>query len=237
MTWFKVDDVLHGHPKVIEVPLASMGLWTLAGSWCACYLTDGFIGFGALRKLGGDKDLAQPLVDADLWIREDTGFRFKNWEEFQPTKLEVEADRAKNAERMRNYRSSKVSSTATNSASASTPTRPDPTNNSGTKVPSSGTRFNPDNFDFGLATTWADANTKGFEIARELQRFSDYWESVAGARGRKANWMKTWQVWARKAEDDARLRKPHDPNETQARRNLATVEHFRQLEAQEALES
>lgn len=234
MTWFKVDDILHGHPKVIEVPLESMGLWVLAGSWCACYLRDGFISFAAVSHLGGTDESAQALVDADLWIREDTGFRFKNWEEFQPTKAEVEADRAKNAERMRKYRSNKASNTATNTASAETPTRPDPTR---PKVTSN--EVTKEHFDHFwdayprkigkpkalLAYNKAIRHSDCTEILNGLEKWVDYWKYV------DPQFIPHPTTWLNGERWQDQPPTPHDPShDTQARRNLETVEYFRNLE-------
>ncbi|MGL4354110.1 MAG: helix-turn-helix domain-containing protein [Shewanella sp.] len=35
----------------------------------------------------------------------------------------------------------------------------------------------------------------------EAERFGDYWKSVAGAKGVKANWLSTWKNWVRSAID------------------------------------
>ena len=36
-------------------------------------------------------------------------------------------------------------------------------------------------------------------VARELERFIDYWISQPGARGRKVNWQATWRNWLRRS--------------------------------------
>jgi hypothetical protein len=36
------------------------------------------------------------------------------------------------------------------------------------------------------------------EVRLEADRFKDYWISVAGAKGRKADWQATWRNWIRK---------------------------------------
>lgn len=107
MPWFKVDDGFHGHPKVVEVGLEAVGLWTLAGSWCAKYLTDGFVPDKTVTRLGGTHDQAKELVVADLWSGETGGYQFKDWEDYQPLKADVEAERAAAQERMRKVRASR----------------------------------------------------------------------------------------------------------------------------------
>lgn len=108
MPWFKIDDAFHGHPKVLELSLPAVGLWTLAGSWCANYLTDGEITLRAIGRLGGTEKQAAELVAAGLWLvpAEDT-FQFKDWADYQPLKAEVEAERDQARDRMKAVRAKK----------------------------------------------------------------------------------------------------------------------------------
>lgn len=106
MTWFKIDDTFYDHPKVIELELAVVGAWTLAGSWCARHLSDGVITVGQMRRLGVTEDHAQTLVDAGLWERVDEKtFSFRDWHDYQPTRAEEQERKRKARDRMRNLRS------------------------------------------------------------------------------------------------------------------------------------
>lgn len=107
MPWFKVDDAFHGHPKVMELSPAAVGIWTLAGSWCANYLTDGEIKLPIVRRLGGTEEMIRELVEADLWIDMDGTYQFKDWAEYQPLKEEVMAERNAARERMKAVRAKK----------------------------------------------------------------------------------------------------------------------------------
>ncbi|WP_136643822.1 hypothetical protein [Subtercola vilae] len=107
MPWFKVDDGFHGHPKVVELSLTAVGLWALSGSWCAKYLTDGAVSDKAISRIGGDDTLAAELVAAGLWLVAAEGYEFKDWAEYQPLKVDVEAERAAAQERMRAVRAKK----------------------------------------------------------------------------------------------------------------------------------
>lgn len=107
MPWFKIDDGFHGHPKVYELSLASVGLWTLAGSWCAKYLTDGAVTPKAIMRLGGTDEQCAELVKADLWIPSEGGYQFKDWDDYQPLKDDVEAEREAARERMKRVRANK----------------------------------------------------------------------------------------------------------------------------------
>lgn len=108
MPWFKVDDGFHGHPKVVELSLEAVGVWTLSGSWCSSYLTDGEINLKSIRRIGGDLPQAEELVNAGLWLEVGPQvYQFKDWDEYQPLKASVEAEREAARERMAAVRSKK----------------------------------------------------------------------------------------------------------------------------------
>ncbi len=110
MAWFKVDDKLHSHKKAARAGVAAMGLWAVAGSWCADHLTDGFVpDYIAHRLAPGEADqLAARLVTAGLWIPDhhdgDEGWRFNDWDEYQPTRDDVEQKREKERDKKRKQR-------------------------------------------------------------------------------------------------------------------------------------
>ena len=103
MTWFKVDDNLAHHPKVIAAGNAALGLWVRAGSWAAQQLTDGFVPDTVLPALGTKKQ-ADQLVAAGLWSRVLGGYVFHEWTERQPTRDEVETRRKRDRERIARWR-------------------------------------------------------------------------------------------------------------------------------------
>jgi len=134
VAWFKVDDHLSMNPKVIAAGNSAMGLWVRGGSWCAANLTDGRLPAAMVQPLGGRTRDAQRLVEVGLWVKVDGGYQFKGWTDYQPTKVEVEAERAANRERQKEYRERRrnggrnsVTPPVSNAATNSTPTRPDPT--------------------------------------------------------------------------------------------------------------
>ena len=49
------------------------------------------------------------------------------------------------------------------------------------------------------------------QIAREADKFRDYWRALPGQRGVKADWQATWKNWVRKATDDRRVHEPGKP--------------------------
>lgn len=108
MAWFKVDDKLHSHPKVIDVPLRAMGLWVKAGAWCSDHLTDGVISKSALRLLGGSPADARALVDAGLWEVIPEGWRFHDWSDMNPSRKETEDKREQERVRKAEWREQKA---------------------------------------------------------------------------------------------------------------------------------
>jgi len=113
MTWFKVDDKLHDHRKRRLAGLPAMGLWAVAGSWSADNDTYGFIPADVVGRWAGNaRALAKKLVDVGLWVPTEqdgeAGWRFHDWDDFQPTKAEREADKAAARERMRAVRAARA---------------------------------------------------------------------------------------------------------------------------------
>lgn len=108
MPWFKVDDTFHGHPKTRKAGLAAMGMWVLAGSYSASYVTEGFIPDWWVAALPQGRKRAAELVDAGLWVRGEQdgeqGWFFHDWANYQPSKAEIEADRAAARERQKAWR-------------------------------------------------------------------------------------------------------------------------------------
>jgi hypothetical protein len=137
MTWFKVDDSFHSHPKVLAASPAALGLWVVAGSWSGANLSDGFVPDHVLPRLLPDSALlARELVTAGLWKRARGGYRFHDWADFNPQRDAVEQDRKAARERMRKLRGGRKNTGQSGNGSPeqhanvrelfATPTRPDP---------------------------------------------------------------------------------------------------------------
>jgi hypothetical protein len=134
-----VDDHLHSHRKAMRAGTEAMGLWVLAGSWSGAEESDGWVPSYVLTRLAGPgaETLADRLVSAGLWhadtVESEDGYRFHEWETYQPTKARLEAKRADARERMARARAQggdvRTNSAGTSRAVTPTPTRPDPTHN------------------------------------------------------------------------------------------------------------
>ena len=107
MPWFKADDTLWGHPKWTATTLAARGLWITAGSWCASQLQDGDVPEHMLGLLGGRRKEADELVRLGLWDRTEHGWRFHDWDDYQPTRAETLDKRRAEREKKRRQRRNK----------------------------------------------------------------------------------------------------------------------------------
>lgn len=105
--WFRVDDGFYSHPKVFAASPAALGLWVVAGSWSSASGTGGHIPTHALgRLLPGAEALADELVIAGLWETTDAGYRFHDWEGYNPSAAEARAakDRQASGGKLGNHR-------------------------------------------------------------------------------------------------------------------------------------
>lgn len=103
MPWFRVDDTFSHHAKVMAAGNAAIGLWVRAGAWSMQQLSDGFVPNHVARQLGTNTE-ARRLVDVGLWFEKDDGYEFHEWDQRQPSRIQVEADRAASRERQRKAR-------------------------------------------------------------------------------------------------------------------------------------
>lgn len=195
MPWFKVDDGFHGHPKVDLLSPSSVGIWTLCGSHCAQYLTDGLVFARTVAKFGGTDENVRELLDAGLWLDNGDGtYQFKDWGEYQPVRSDVEAKREAARERMKRVR---ANSERTTDEVRSTPSRPVPSR----PDPSSAPRRSPET---RLPESWTPneahskrAREKGLDLAREAEVFKLHAET----HDRRAkNWNAAFTMWLSKAK-------------------------------------
>lgn len=103
MTWFRVDDTLHSHPKALKAGNAAMGLWVRCGAWSAAHLRDGFVSEEIARLYSGRNEI-EKLINSDLWIRVEGGYQMHDFGARNPTADAVRADRAAAAERQKRAR-------------------------------------------------------------------------------------------------------------------------------------
>jgi hypothetical protein len=104
VTWAKLDDKFHSHPKLAEIEpglmLAAAGLYSMTLSWCADQLTDGQIPQVQPRRLAGQPvdNLIDELVRVGLWEKRKGGFFVHDWLDYNPSKAQVLAERERKSE-------------------------------------------------------------------------------------------------------------------------------------------
>jgi len=136
VTWSKVDDGLHDHPKVdamLEADerqgAAALGLWVMALSYSADQLTDGEITRRAVQRLlpAHGISLAALLVEHGLWDQIEGGWRISGFLDCNPAGAEIRARRRADAERKAAARarhvSERTSAGTSKRTSAGTPKR------------------------------------------------------------------------------------------------------------------
>lgn len=229
--WFKVDDSFHSSRKLLSIPkrhrLAAAGLWVVAGSWCGQQLTDGRIPDYMIKEWGATPTIVKALVDSGLWIEVEGSNVFDKWHEYQPSKQDVNAERAASRERMRELRASRkqrkprdsggnqemfgrTEANGSGNVPNPDPTRPDPvskdTEGEASQAPpapkkSRGSRI-PDG--------WLPSNELIHSMRQECpnvdqqmehRKFVDYWTAQPGAKGIKLDWNATYRNWIRRANE------------------------------------
>lgn len=238
MPWFRVDDAFHGHPKVADISLEAVGLWALAGSWCAQYLTDGFVSDKTLNRLSGSETLAGELFEAGLWEHARGGWQFKDWTDYQPSKAEVEAEREAARERMKKVRAAKKGTKGSSEVQANNtgtfgrtseevrlappiPSLPNPP--SSTKKERAATRGTRIPEPFMLTPEmrdWAETEVPEVDADRSTRKFVDYWRAESGVKATKVDWVATWRNWLRR---DAENKKPNRLTPTERARQTAAA--------------
>lgn len=118
MPYWAVDDGAHSHPKMMRATNAAIGLWTLVGSWVAQQLTDGHVP-GEVAKMYGSAPQTRNLIKVGLWhenghtcprcpaVRPGDYFMHDYPEHGNPSRAEVQARRAREAEKKRQQRAGK----------------------------------------------------------------------------------------------------------------------------------
>ncbi|MDE3097416.1 MAG: hypothetical protein KGK07_15635 [Chloroflexota bacterium] len=129
-----MDDHFDEHPKMAKVGPIGWGVWLAGLAYCNRNLTDGFIPHSVAESIGGrwrvwgmgddgkervtqiarttglrgedmDTDwVIELLMEADLWEAVEGGYRVHKYADYQPTRSEVEAERAQTLERVQRFR-------------------------------------------------------------------------------------------------------------------------------------
>jgi hypothetical protein len=97
MTWIRVDDHFADHPKVMALAhdrLTGLGLWHVAASYCARYLTNGFVPSTHVRA-NAPVRLINRMVAVGLFDPVDGGYMLHDWLNYNPSREAVKEAQAK----------------------------------------------------------------------------------------------------------------------------------------------
>lgn len=117
MSWFKIDDGFHCHPKVFAAGTPAIGLYVRCGSWAAQQVTDGVIP-KQIAKLYGTPRMIKALVDAGLWHQKGHGcescpqldansYAIHQYLERNPSRVDTELARKAKSTRQQRWREGK----------------------------------------------------------------------------------------------------------------------------------
>jgi hypothetical protein len=111
MTWLKVDDGECMAPWVVQVGNEAYGCYVRLGSYCAQQLTDGVVPQAIAEMIAGDLDQQfasrnlAALEAAGRIARDDDGsFRLPHFLDSNPSRAQVETDRAATRRRQAEWR-------------------------------------------------------------------------------------------------------------------------------------
>lgn len=102
MTYFPIPDEFYRDPTFLGWTAAAYALWSIAGSWSADRLTDGFVPTTALALFPPfAADAAEELVERGVWRRaRGGGYQYVGWpRECSRAYVEAKRERARNKKR------------------------------------------------------------------------------------------------------------------------------------------
>jgi hypothetical protein len=106
--WARLDDSLHSHRKLRRAGLEATGLYAMALSYCAAYLTDGHVDEDFLAELVPSKRrrerLLEELVRRHLFEPNGHGYAVHDYLDYNPSRADIERRRELAAERKRKER-------------------------------------------------------------------------------------------------------------------------------------
>ncbi len=135
MTWLRIDDQMADHPKIRSVGPLGFALQIAAITYCSRHLTDGFMSFSVCSSIvramfaertdaegriwtpaetcghsgrdASEVDWQTVMVDARLWDVVDGGYKVHDYDQYNPSKAAVLAQRDKAKDRASKARGTK----------------------------------------------------------------------------------------------------------------------------------
>jgi len=124
MTWVRLDEQFAQHPKTLQAGPLGLAMQVAALCYCNLYLTDGYVPAATAATLlrfdnidvldeNGQatrmswQHVVGALVDAGLWITVPGGWEIHDFNQYQPTREQVLADREASRQRQQKLRKSR----------------------------------------------------------------------------------------------------------------------------------
>jgi hypothetical protein len=109
MTWAKLSDNFHSHPKTLEMGFAATGLYAMGLSYAAAHETDGFLPHKWVRSVVQNqpyRGLIRRLIDANAWliVTEPPGYLIVDFLDYNPSREQIRQNRERQADRVTRYR-------------------------------------------------------------------------------------------------------------------------------------
>lgn len=106
MAWVRIDDGAWDHPKQLQAGPMAVALWMWGLCYCSRHLTDGTIPTAALVTSGVPKAATEAgkLVAAGLWERADDAYVVHDYDDYNPSRAQVERRRKASETRLREWR-------------------------------------------------------------------------------------------------------------------------------------
>lgn len=101
--WARLDDNFHAHPRTLMAGFDANGLYARALSYCAGYLTDGFVPNEWVDGQGARK-LAVKLVETGFFEAIEGGYLVIGYLDHNPSREEIESERNRERGKKRGQR-------------------------------------------------------------------------------------------------------------------------------------
>lgn len=98
MSWFKIDDKAHSHPKVVAAGNAAYGLWARLGAWASDYGTDGHLPQHMPAAYGTRAEVKRLLDVGLLDHLADGSYEIHDFLDYNPSAAEVASTREARSE-------------------------------------------------------------------------------------------------------------------------------------------
>lgn len=102
MTWIKLDDGAPRHPKIASLSDRAFRWWVIALCYASEFLTNGLLPPVFWKQ--APKPVRAELTTGKLWDWVDPNFEIHDYEKYQSSKEDVEADKQRNRENSKAYR-------------------------------------------------------------------------------------------------------------------------------------